>query len=150
MTALPRVASWRRRGRGDVDVAARSAHRVERRRRTGTVNDVSAEAAPVPQRLCPHCASVAVTAAPKCPWCGRRYRRGSILPAIVALALVQTAVILGVVIYALSGTGDAVQDQVDDGIVRIEREIDTQVHDIDTTVRRELRRELDRRLPAAP
>jgi hypothetical protein len=111
---------------------------------------VSTQAAPVPQRLCPHCASVAVTAAPKCPWCGRRYRRSSILPALVALALVQSALIIGVVLYALSGTGDTVQNQVDDGIVRIEREIDRQVDDVDSTVRRELRRELDRRLPAAP
>ncbi len=113
--------------------------------------DVSTtQAAPVPQRLCPHCASVAVTAAPKCPWCGRSYRRSSILPAIVALLLVQSALVIGVVLYALSGTGDSVQTQVDDGIVQIQKEIDRQVDDVDATVRQELRRELDRRLPVAP
>jgi len=102
---------------------------------------------PVPQRLCPHCASVAVTQENRCPWCGRGYRR-RVVPAVAALLLVQTAIVLGVVLYALSGTGETVQSQVDDGIVRIEREIDRQVDDIDATVRRELRDELDRRLPA--
>lgn len=102
---------------------------------------------PAPQRLCPHCASVAVTAAPACPWCGRSYRR-RVVPAIAALLLVQAALILGVTVYALSMTGDTVQTQVDDGITQIEREIDRQVDDIDSTVRQELRNELDRRLPA--
>lgn len=111
---------------------------------------MSTPAAPVPQRLCPHCASVAVTAAPTCPWCSRSYRRASVLPAIVALLLVQTAIVLGVMVYALSGTGDSVQGQVDDGIVQIQREIDSQVNDVQSSVRSELRRELDRRLPAAP
>ncbi|MCW3013380.1 MAG: hypothetical protein JWO02_472 [Solirubrobacterales bacterium] len=60
----------------------------------------------------------------------------------------QTAIVIGAVLYALSGTGDTVQTQVDDGIVRIEREIDRQVNGIDSTFRQELRRELDRRLPA--
>ncbi len=102
--------------------------------------------APVPQRLCPHCASVAVTSAPKCPWCGRGYRRRIVL-AVAALLAVQAAVVIGVVLFALAGTGETVQDEVDAGIVRIEREIDRQVEDIDDTVRQELRDELDRRLP---
>jgi len=101
---------------------------------------------PVPQRLCPHCASVAVTQDERCPWCGHGYRR-RIISAVAALLLAQTAIVLGVVLYALSGTGETVQTQVDDGIVRIEREIDRQVDDIDATVRQELRDELDRRLP---
>jgi hypothetical protein len=111
---------------------------------------VSTPAAPVPQRLCPHCASVAVTSAPSCPWCGRSYRRASILPAIVALLLVQTAIVLGGMVYALSRTGDSVQSQVDDGVVRIQREIDSRVRDLQSGVRQDLRNELDRRLPAAP
>lgn len=101
---------------------------------------------PVPQRLCPHCASVAVTQEKRCPWCGRGYRR-RIIPAVATLLSAQTAIVLGVVLYALSGTGETVQTQVDGGIERIEREIYRQVDDIDATVRRELRGELDRRLP---
>lgn len=101
---------------------------------------------PTPQRLCPHCASVATTAASKCPWCGRGYRR-RLVPAVAALLLVQAALVIGVVLYALTGTGETVQDEVDAGIIRIEREIDRQVDDIDDTVRRQLRDELDRRLP---
>lgn len=111
---------------------------------------MSTPAAPVPQRLCPHCASVAVTAAPTCPWCGRSYRGRSTIPAIVGLLLVQTAIVLGVMIYALSGTGDSVQTQVDDGVTQIRREIDSQVTDIQRSVRQDLRDELDRRLPATP
>ena len=102
---------------------------------------------PAPQRLCPHCASVAVTAAPQCPWCGRSYRR-RVVPAVAAMLILQAAVVLAVTLYALSLTGNTVQDQVDDGITQIEREIDRQVSDIDSTVRQELRDELDRRLPA--
>ena len=103
---------------------------------------------PTPQRLCPHCASVATTAATRCPWCRRSYRR-RVVPAVAALLLVQTALVLGVLLYALAQTGTTVQDQVDQGIVDINDEIDDQVKDIDGRVRRELRRELDRRLPGA-
>ncbi|WP_354698720.1 hypothetical protein DSM112329_04412 [Paraconexibacter sp. AEG42_29] len=106
-----------------------------------------APGAPTPQRLCPHCASVATTADSHCPWCRRSYRR-RVLPAVALLLLVQTVLVLGVLITALAMTGDTVQTQVDDGIADIRKEIDDQVDDIDTQVRRELRRELDRRLPA--
>jgi hypothetical protein len=69
---------------------------------------------------------------------------------VAALLLVQAAVVIGAVLYALAGTGDTVQSQVDDGIVRIERQINREVDGIDRTVRKELRDELDRRLPLAP
>lgn len=111
---------------------------------------MSTPAAPVPQRLCPHCASVAVTAAPSCPWCGRSYRRASTLPVIVAVLLVQTVIVVGVMVYALSGTGNSVQSQVDAGVAQIQREIDARVREVQTAVRQDLRDELDRRLPAAP
>lgn len=103
--------------------------------------------AATPQRLCPHCASVATTSAAKCPWCGRSYRRRTVA-AIAALLLVQAAVVIGVVLYALSGTGDTVQNQVDDGISQIQKEIDRRVGDVQDQVRTELRKELDRRLPS--
>lgn len=114
-----------------------------------TVNRMPTAPDATPQRLCPHCATVATTAASRCPWCGRSYRR-RIVAAVATLLLVQTVLVLGVVLYALSLTGDTVQTQVDDGITDVRREIDRQVDDIDDNVRQELRTELDRRLPAAP
>jgi hypothetical protein len=92
-------------------------------------------AAPVPQRLCPHCASVAVTAAPRCPWCGRSYRR-RVVASVAGLLVVQAVVILGTLAIALVIAGHTVQTKVDDGIDRVQRD-----------VRHELTTELDQRLP---
>ncbi len=104
-------------------------------------------AAAVPQRLCPHCASVATTAGRECPWCGRSYRRRTVA-AVAALLAVQTLLVAAVLIAALAATGSAVRTEVEDETAVIRRDIDRQVEDISTDVRRQLREELDRRLPA--
>jgi hypothetical protein len=91
--------------------------------------------APVPQRLCPHCASAAVTAEPRCPWCGRAYRR-RIVGQVAALLVLQAVVILGTLAIAVVIAAHTVQTKVDDGIDRVQRD-----------VRHELTTELDQRLP---
>lgn len=112
-----------------------------------SVPAASTTAAPTPQRLCPHCASVAVTAAPRCPWCGRGYRR-RLGGTVAALLAVQAVVILGVLALAFAIAADTVQTRVDDSVDRVQRDIDRQVSDIDVKLREQLRQELDRRLPA--
>src|SRR4051812_16506988 len=40
-----------------------------------------------PQRVCPHCATLAYSAESHCPFCGRSYKR-RVLPAVAAMLLV--------------------------------------------------------------
>lgn len=87
-----------------------------------------------------------MTAAPRCPWCGRGYRR-RLGGTVAALLAVQTVVILGLLALAFAIAADRVQTRVNDGIDRVQGDIDRQVGDIDGKLRQQLRQELDRRLP---
>ena len=102
------------------------------------------------QRVCPHCSTIAVTAERKCPWCRRSYGRGSILPWVAALALLQTALTIGAVAFLLMTFGNALEGELDDQVGVVQRDFEREIDGLDTRVRRELRRELDARLPAAP
>ena len=94
------------------------------------------------QKLCPSCGTLACTGERRCPWCGAGYRRRVWAP-LVALLLVQTALVLGGVAYMLIVFGDEVDSTLDRRVDRVERDLDESFDD----VRRSVRDELDRRLP---
>jgi hypothetical protein len=97
------------------------------------------------QKLCPRCSTLAYTGDRRCPWCGATYRR-RLLPALLAVALVQTALLLGGFAYMLTVAGDELDSRLDDRVDRVENDLDGSFDD----VRRDVRRELDRRLPEEP
>jgi len=94
------------------------------------------------QKLCPSCSTLAYTAERRCPWCGAGYRR-RLWPALLALALVQTALVLGGVGYMLTVVGDELDSALDARVSDVQRDLDDSFDD----VRRAVREELDRRLP---
>jgi hypothetical protein len=85
---------------------------------------------------------MAYTADRRCPWCGAGYRR-RLWPGLLALALVQTALVLGGVAYMFTVAGDEVDSRLDERVDRVQRDLDESFDE----VRRSVRRELDRRLP---
>ena len=103
-----------------------------------------------PARVCPHCASVGQTHGPECPWCGRTYRRGSILPAIAAMLTLAVVVIVGGLALVLSTVAATLEDTLDTEISRVQADIERQVSGVEDRVRDQVRRELDARLPPAP
>lgn len=94
------------------------------------------------QKLCPSCSTLAYTAERRCPWCGAGYRRRR-WPALLALALVQTALVLGGVAYMLTVFGDELDSTLDARVSEVQRDLDDSFDE----VRRAVREELDRRLP---
>ena len=57
----------------------------------------ASSAAQPPQRVCPHCSTIARTTEPRCPFCHRSYRRRSPLGAFAAgLVLAVAATLAGV------------------------------------------------------
>jgi RNA polymerase subunit RPABC4/transcription elongation factor Spt4 len=95
------------------------------------------------QKLCPRCSTLAYTGERRCPWCGAGYRRRT-WPGLLALALVQTALVLGGVAYMLTVFGDELDSTVDRRVDRVERDLDASFEEVERSVRDEL----DRRLPA--
>ena len=94
------------------------------------------------QKVCPRCSTLAYTGDRRCPWCGAGYKR-RLWPALLAVALVQTALLLGGLAYMLTLAGDELDSRLDDRVDRVQRELDGSLDN----VRRDVRRELDRRLP---
>jgi RNA polymerase subunit RPABC4/transcription elongation factor Spt4 len=94
------------------------------------------------QKVCPRCSTLAYTGDGHCPWCGGSYKRRR-WPALLALLVLQTALVLGGVAYMLVVAGDELDSRLDDEVSRVERDLDTSFED----VRRSVRQELDRRLP---
>ena len=94
------------------------------------------------QKLCPRCSTLAYTGDRHCPWCGGGYKRRR-WPTLLALLLVQAALIIGATAYMLTVVGDEVDAQLDEQVDRVERDLDASFED----VRRSVREELDRRLP---
>ena len=95
------------------------------------------------QKVCPRCSTLAYTGNRRCPWCGGSYRRRT-WPALLALLLVQTVLVLGGVAYMLVVAGEEVDQKLDGEVSRVERDLDASFDD----VQRSVREELDRRLPA--
>jgi hypothetical protein len=94
------------------------------------------------QKLCPRCSTLAYTEERRCAWCGSSYKRRLWAP-LLALLLVQTAIVLGGVAYMLTVLGDEADRTLDEQVRDVERDLDEQFDD----VRRSVREELDRRLP---
>jgi hypothetical protein len=94
------------------------------------------------QRVCPRCSALGYTTDRRCPWCGGAYRR-RLWPALLAVALVQTALVLGGVAVMLQVFGDELDRRLDDQVGAVRRDLDGSFDQVRTDVRREL----DRRLP---
>ena len=94
------------------------------------------------QKLCPSCSTLAHTADRRCPWCGSSYKRRIWAP-LMALLLVQTALVLGGVAYMMTVLGDELDATLDEQVTDVQRDLDESFED----VRRSVREELDRRLP---
>ena len=94
------------------------------------------------QKLCPRCSTLAYTGDRHCPWCGAGYKR-RLWPALLAMLLIQTALVLGGTAYMFTIAGDEVDKRLDERVTRVERDLDRSFDD----VRRSVREELDRRLP---
>lgn len=101
--------------------------------------------AATPQRVCPHCSTVAYTGGGRCPYCRRSYRRRT-LPAVAAMLLLTAAVILGGVSYLLMEFGRQLDSELDRQVRAVQRDFSRDVEGLE----RGIRRELDRRLPSAP
>lgn len=69
------------------------------------------------------------------------------LPQIAALMLVQTVLVVAALAFLLARVGDAVQSDLDRQVSTVQRDLGRQVRGLDGRVRRELRSELDARLP---
>jgi hypothetical protein len=96
------------------------------------------------QRVCPHCARISYADGRECPYCGRSFRRAGLWP-IAAMLAVFAAVVLGGVALMFVAAGREVDRQLDSEVERVERNLDRDFG----TIRRDVRRELDRRLPPA-
>ena len=94
------------------------------------------------QKVCPRCSTLAYTGDRHCPWCGGSYRR-RLWPALLALLVVQSALILGALAYIGTVAADEFDERIDDEVTRIQRDLDRSFED----VRGAVRQELDRRLP---
>jgi RNA polymerase subunit RPABC4/transcription elongation factor Spt4 len=94
------------------------------------------------QKLCPSCSTLSYTAERRCPWCGAGYTR-RLWPGLIALVLVQSALLLGGVALMFEYASEVAQDRLERRINRIERDLDRSFDDVDRAVREEL----DRRLP---
>ncbi len=100
---------------------------------------------PAPQRVCPHCSTVAATAEAHCPWCGRAYRRRT-LPGVAALLAIAVLVALagvGAMLLAFAGELDR---QLDDAVTSVQDDLDRDVRAIE----RSLTQVLEERLPDTP
>ena len=96
------------------------------------------------QKLCPRCSTLAYTGDHHCPWCGAGYKRRR-WPGLVALLLIQAALVLAGTAYMLTVVGEEVDEQLDSEVDRVERDLDRSFEGVQDAVREEL----DRRLPPA-
>jgi len=106
---------------------------------------MAAPTAAAPQRVCPHCATVAFTAGRRCPYCKRSYTR-HVLAGVAAMLLVTAAVVLGGMYVLLLEFGNTLDSELDRQVRTVQGDLDSSIRGLE----RDLRRELDRRLPAAP
>jgi hypothetical protein len=97
-----------------------------------------------PQRVCPHCASIARTAEARCPFCRRTYRRRSPVPALALALLLAVAATLGGTALMLQSFGDTLDRELEEQVDVVQRDFDRDVRGLE----RRIEEELDRRLPA--
>ena len=101
------------------------------------------------QRVCPHCARISYESGARCPYCGSSFRRRTGVAGMALLLLVFAVVVLGGVFLMLVAAGNELDRRLDREVDRVERNLDDQFNE----VQRDVRSELDRRLPeetAAP
>ena len=72
------------------------------------------------------------------------------LGTVAALLLVQAVLILGGVLYMLNVFGDELDTELDRQVTTVQSDIRGDLEDVRRSVIRQLRRELDARLPPAP
>jgi hypothetical protein len=97
-----------------------------------------------PQRVCPHCARISYETGARCPYCGRSFAR-RVLPALALLLTLFAVGVLGGVFLMLTAFGDELDRRLNTQVERVQRDIDGEFEGVRTDVRREL----DRRLPAS-
>ncbi|HEV2814351.1 MAG TPA: hypothetical protein VGW10_13940 [Solirubrobacteraceae bacterium] len=101
-------------------------------------------AAQPPQRVCPHCSSIARTGEARCPFCRGSYRRRSALPAYLAALVLGVGATLGGVALMLQSFGDSLARELEEQVDVVQRDFDRDVRRLE----RKIEEELDRRLPA--
>ena len=106
----------------------------------------ASSAAQPPQRVCPHCSSIARTGDAHCPFCRRGYRRRSPLPALLAAVLVAAAATLGGTALMLQSFGDSLETELDEQVEVVQRDFDRDVRGLEQRIEEEL----DRRFPVPP
>jgi hypothetical protein len=95
------------------------------------------------QRVCPTCARISYESGARCPYCGGPFRRGRGLAGMALLLLLFAVVVLGGVLLMLIEAGNELDRRLDREVDRVERNLDDQFNE----VQRDVRSELDRRLP---
>jgi hypothetical protein len=100
---------------------------------------------PPVQRVCPHCARISYDEGGRCPYCGRSFRRSGLL-AVAAMLTVFAAVVLGGTALLFVAAGNEVDRKLDREVNRVQRQLEGDFDDIE----RNVREELDRRLPETP
>ncbi len=88
---------------------------------------------PAPQRVCPHCSTLAATTETHCPWCGRSYRR-RVLPGVAALLALTLLLTLAGVGAMLLTFGDQLDRELEDAATTIERDLDRDVRRIERRI----------------
>jgi hypothetical protein len=106
---------------------------------------MEARTAAATQRVCPHCARLSYDTSATCPYCGRGFRRHT-LAAVALMLVIFAAGILGGVALMFLAAGDELDRRLDSEVNRVQRDLERDFDGIE----RNVRRELDRRLPATP
>ncbi len=103
---------------------------------------------PAPQRVCPHCSTLAATPESHCPWCGRSYRR-RILPGVAVLLALAVALTLAGIGAMLVAFGDELDRTLDDSVTTVQRDLDRDIRGIEDRITEELDERL-RQVPQVP
>ena len=98
-----------------------------------------------PQRLCPRCSTIARTVDAHCPFCGSAYRRRGPWGGVAFATLLATAAILGGIVLILVQVNQRLQDELDQQVGVVQRDLDRQV----SRLQNRFERDLDQRLPPA-
>ncbi len=65
-----------------------------------------------PQKICPHCSAVAQTTANRCPTCGKKYKKRTLLKVVAGLLLLGAVLMVGCVAL-IGGAVDEVDKELD-------------------------------------
>jgi uncharacterized paraquat-inducible protein A len=99
-----------------------------------------------PQRVCPHCSTIARTGERRCPYCGSSYRRRGPWGAAIFAALLTTVAVLAGVVVVVTIALDRAERELDRTVEDVQGQVDRDVRQIEQRIEREL----DERLPDLP